>query len=179
MCNIKVNEIECCNICENEAQLQEVLISKNKIIYGKYLCLCGNQFNIAAGTIDIITKKELRRKSIGELLDILYKIPSNKPVRTNIANQEYIKYVYGSDRGSYKNLYIDLSEENTHKMDLNTLINLLNLSLDTGVMFGYKGGEYAINKNTLVTLSNYGYAGKYVIDIVEEDDCIRLIAEVD
>lgn len=181
---IKVKEIFKCSECGKHAELDDVVGLDNaialdhRVIYAIYKCECGNKFKLIAGLIEVITKKELKRKTIDQILEFLQELSSNKPIKTNIPYYENVANEYGSDRGNYQNLYLKLGS-NADNIDSETLINLLNNALDDGVMYGYKGGEFDIHEDTLVTLGSYGNVGKYIIDIKEEDDCVRLIAELD
>lgn len=179
MNTIEINEVNKCESCDNYAKIVEVEVVDTKVIYAKYTCECKNEFKGIVGWIDIITQKELQRKSVGQILSILKNNSfPNKSIKTNIPGSEFIKNEYGSDRGDYSSLYIEVCDDNRYGMDLNAFIDLLSNALDDGCMYGYKGGEYDINEETLITLGNYGCCGKYIINAIEEDDCIRIIVEM-
>lgn len=175
---IKIKELAPCNKCKGDAELTNFALQQNKTICGEYICKCGHSFNVVYGWVDIITKKEMKRKSIKQILDCLYKMKSNKPIRTNIPGCSCIERQYGCDRGNYYNLYIGLKENEDSALDVASLIELLEDALEIGRMQGYNSGNYPITNETLVTLATYGHLGKYITDIKEEDDHILLVAEL-
>lgn len=175
--NLKVNEIIKCHKCGQTSRLNSIEVKDNKMIIAKYICECENKTNILVQWIDIITEKELLRKSIGELLDILKNIDKNKPVVTDMEGFSYIQNSFGSYRGNYTDLYIELCDNKELAINSNSLKSLLKESLNIGFMHGYKGREIDITEDTIVALAEYGSSGRYIIDIVEENDCVKITTE--
>lgn len=70
----------------------------------------------------------------------------------DIQGDLYLKNYFDSYRGYYEDGYIGISTKNRH-LTVENLIELLKVSKEKGVMYGYKGGEYAINDNVVLWLS--------------------------
>lgn len=101
--------------------------------------------------------------TIKEMKDKLSSMP-NKPIKTMDGLDLFNEY--GSYRGNYEDLYIGLSLNNEPSITSSELIELLNKALDNQTMYGYKGGYFDIEEDTLVVLANYGEStGYYIKDI--------------
>lgn len=174
---IEVNEVYKCKVCDNLAKLKDMKVKDNKVIYANYICSCKNEITSIVGWVDIVPEVDLYRRSIAQLLDIINKFDSCKPIRTNIPGCNYIEDTFGSDRGDYYNMYIEICDSDKYEMDLYSFKELLHSALRVGSMYGYKGGEFDISMDTLVTLGSYGCCGRYILDIQEEDNCFRIIVE--
>lgn len=127
--------------------------------------------------IRLVNNYKKVRLSLGEILDKLHSIDSDKPVL-------FIDYgkLWGvgkktlSHRGNYYDLAINtvLREKASTK---NELIKLLEEALERKSMTGYKGGDYEINREIDVAMADYGLCGPYIIDVVEKNDYIEFIME--
>lgn len=71
--------------------------------------------------------------------------------------QMYFDGTFDSDRGDYANMYIGYTYEPTI-FTVQNLIDLLHKAKEQGTMEGYKGGTFAINDNTLLTIAEYGFS---------------------
>ena len=84
---------------------------------------------------------------------------------------------FGSYRGYYEDLYIDVTdEENT--ITVKDLLLLLDQALSKGEMYGYKGGDYTIDKNTLLWFSKYSECfGVFPTDVIEFENKAIIITK--
>lgn len=117
---------------------------------------------------------------IKELLDKLRYIPSNTEVQDS--EGYYIYHSFGSDRGDYTNMYLSVMNDNDKLETVETvedLISLLYDALDHGIMSGYKGGQFNIAEDTLVTLGGWGYIGAEVLDISYDDSVCIVVCDYD
>lgn len=71
--------------------------------------------------------------------------------------QMYFDGTFDSDRGDYANMYLGYTYEPT-TFTVQNLIDLLYKAKEQGTMEGYKGGTFAINDNTLLTIAEYGFS---------------------
>lgn len=120
-----------------------------------------------------IVEGEIKYEKLFNILDIKNKLSSlpNKIVKT--MNGRTLSNEYGSYRGNYSNLYIEINSNDKPSVTSYELIELLNKSLKCGVMHGYKGGEFDIKEDTLVVLATYGEStGYYIKDIYIDGDYI-------
>lgn len=79
-------------------------------------------------------------------------------------NEFYLRKDWGSDRGDYHNLAIRLANvENI--LSSEEVISILENALSTGIMTGYKGGEFPIKNSTLVYIGEYGKVGYGIVDV--------------
>ena len=110
--------------------------------------------------------------TIKELLDKLKYIPTETDVRD--CNGDFIYHNFGSDRDNYNNMYISVIEDESEIVEtVSELIDLLYEALDYKVMNGYKGGQFEITKDTIVTLGGWGYIGDEILDVTYNDSlCI-------
>jgi len=77
------------------------------------------------------------------------------------ADCKFFKMYFTHSSGSYRGHYCDLMLEIGSQEKITTvkqLINVLELDLKMGTVYGYKGGEYKINENTLLWLDEYSKA---------------------
>lgn len=120
-----------------------------------------------------IVKGEIKYEKFFNINDIKNKLSSlpNKKVKT--INGLTLCDSYGSYRGDYCDLYVEINQNNEITLSSHELINLLDRALNDRVMYGYKGGEFYIEENTLVVLANYGEAtGYYIKDIYLDGEYI-------
>ena len=88
--------------------------------------------------------------------------------------QMYFDGTFDSDRGDYANMYLGFTYEPTI-FTIQNLIDLLNKAKEQGTMEGYKGGTFAINDNTLLTIAEYGFSeGIRPINFEQKDNEIIL-----
>lgn len=175
--SLKVKEVIKCNKCNKLSKLDTITVRNNKAIVANYLCECKNSTNKLIDFIDIITKKELERKTIYTLLKALTNVDKNKIVITDLHNKCYIENSFGSDRGIYTAMYISTTDNKNNALTVEDLIKLLNRALYEGVMHGYKGGTIDIYENTYLTLGEFGKSGAFIIDIQETDNYLAIFTE--
>lgn len=127
--------------------------------------------------IRLVNNYKKVRLSLGEILNKLHSIDSNKPVL-------FIEYgeLWGAGKNtlSHRGNYFDLAISTTPREKASTkneLIELLEEALESKSMSGYKGGDFKINKEVDVAMADYGLCGSYIIDVVEKDDYIEFIME--
>lgn len=176
--SVEVKEVIKCNKCDGLSKLNTITVKDNKIITANYLCECNNATNILIDMIDIITEKELQRKTITNLLKDLENIEKNKIVITDIYDKGYIENSFGSDRGNYSTMYISTTDNKNNALTVEGLIKLLNRALYEGVMHGYRGGEISIYEDTYLTLGEYGIPGVFIMDIQETDNYLKILTEI-
>lgn len=117
------------------------------------------------------------RLSLGDILNELHLIKSNKPVLFRTLRG---LCGVGNNTLSYRGNYFDLAISTTHiekASTKNKLIQLLEESLRNKSMTGYKGGNFEINKEIDVAIADYGSYGSYIIGIIERDNHIEFIME--
>lgn len=71
--------------------------------------------------------------------------------------QMYFDGTFGSDRGDYANMYLGYTEEPT-TFTVQNLIDLLNKAKEQGEMYGYKGGTFSIDNDTLLTIAYHSFS---------------------
>jgi hypothetical protein len=87
------------------------------------------------------------------------------------ASQQYLNG-YGSYRGYYEDLYIELEESPGRKnkdsspTTLQEFVDVLNTKVLNKTFVGYKGGDFLMNEKVDVYLSYYGGTGSLVEDVV-------------
>lgn len=116
--------------------------------------------------------------TIQELIQALEKYTYGTPVKT--LGGDVIGNRFGSDRGDYSNMYIAITELAPNCSTVYTtgdLVDLLYKALSEGTMLGYKGGEFNIERDTLVTLGGYGYMGNSIVGVTTFEDECRIIEE--
>ena len=123
---LKVDEIIKCNKCGCDSELNNIEVKDNKMIMANYMCKCDNKTNILIEWIDTVTKKELQRKKIKNLLEKLKNMDKNKILRTDIYDKTYVENSFGSDRGIYTAMYISTTNDENKALTVEKLINLLN-----------------------------------------------------
>lgn len=65
--------------------------------------------------------------------------------------QLYFTGKYYSYRGNYFDMAVDVKKQE-NEFTIKDMIGLLNRAKDEGEMYGYKGGEFSINDNTILWL---------------------------
>lgn len=113
--------------------------------------------------------------TIGQMLNKLNAFDDD--VRFTFTNGKYFDGTYDSYRGYYEDLYIGYSDDDKGFNYVGKLKQVLNKALDDGEMYGYKGGEYSINNDTLVWLAQYGCTGEMVVDIQKLGEEIYIIVK--
>ena len=113
---------------------------------------------------------DIRRSSagnltIGTMLDKLNQYDNNDKIK--FLNGEFFNGNFGSYRGYYEDLCIGYDDKDQGFNTVKDLKDTLTKALDKGVMYGYKGGEFSINEDTLVWLADYSDLGDMVIDIID------------
>lgn len=88
------------------------------------------------------------------------------------------EYLFPNDidswRGSYDELALNFTSEGD-EMKVSDFLKMLKECVGK-TFFGYKGGEFTMNKHTPIWVANYRNAGNTaVIDVVDNDWCIILI----
>ena len=114
--------------------------------------------------LDILRSFE-KTMRIGQALEELEKLPKNAEVKISMEWQQpyydnkqmYFDKTYGSDRGDYAKMYLGYTYKRT-ETTVQDLIDLLIKAKEQGIMVGYKGGEFDINDNTLLTIAEYGFS---------------------
>lgn len=94
-------------------------------------------------------------------------------------NGKYFDGSYGSYRGYYEDLYLGYSDEDQGKNTIGDLKKTLRQALEDKVMFGYKGGDFVIDENTLVWLSTYGRCGDLIVDVIKLNNAIYVVTKED
>lgn len=127
--------------------------------------------------IRLVNSYKKVRLSLGEILDKLHSIDSNKPVLFMECEE---LWGAGKDTLSHRGNYFDLAITTIRRekaSNKNELIVLLEEALESKSMMGYKGGDFEINREIDVAMADYGSCGSYIIDVVEKDDYIEFIME--
>jgi hypothetical protein len=70
---------------------------------------------------------------------------------SNYPTEMYISGEWDSYRGYYEDMMIGIKRDNTD-YTVSQLIELLESAKAKGIMYGYKGGEYSVNDNTILWL---------------------------
>ena len=92
-------------------------------------------------------------------------------------SQLYFDNSFGSYRGYYEDMYLGITKQE-NKTTVKDLKEVLNEALKEKEMYGYKGGEFAINKKTILWLDEYGHAkGIAPITFYKDNDKIILITK--
>lgn len=108
--------------------------------------------------------------TIAEIKEKLKELP-NKKVRS--MNGSSIGINFGSYRGNYEDMYIEIASNNEETITRDELIEVLDKALCQGSMHGYKGGDFSIEDETKVALAEYGLStGFYIQDIIDNGDYI-------
>lgn len=115
--------------------------------------------------------------SIGEMLDKLNTFDEKEEVK--FLNGLYFGGGWGSYRGYYKDAFIEHDTEDRGKNAVKDLKDVLLKALDKGEMEGYKGGEYRVNRNTLLWFATYGCCGDMIVDILKINGQIIVITKED
>lgn len=108
---------------------------------------------------------------LGELIDLFEKCPPDKTVR-----YDFPHFVPG-DLDSYRGYYEQLALEYVDTGEVPTAASLLTkLKAADGATFeGYKGGEFTMDRSTLVWVANYGSSGHTIITGVTWDGYYAII----
>lgn len=115
--------------------------------------------------------------SIGEALTKLEEFDDTDEVI--FSNGDYFDGDCGSYRGYYKDLYIGHDDKDNGFSTIGHLKEALNKALDEGEMYGYKGGEFPIDNDTLIWSAYYGSTGEMVVDIKKIDGRVYIITKED
>lgn len=133
--------------------------------------------------LDMYRKRETTMR-IGQALQELYALPKGALVQISMEwvklyqeyydtfdDREYAEYkkheyddkqmyfdkTFDSDRGDYAKMYLGYTYEKT-ETTVQDLIDLLIKAKKQGIMEGYKGGEFEIDDDTLITIAEYGFS---------------------
>lgn len=101
--------------------------------------------------------------SIGEMLEKISSFGDDEKIE--FSNGLFFDGDYGSYRGFFEGLYLGCDIENKGFNTIGHLKETLNKALNDGIMKGYKGGEFIINKDTFVWFASEGERGEMICDI--------------
>lgn len=113
--------------------------------------------------------------TLGDILEVLKESDVNMPIR--ISDGTYVRDEFGSDRGSYYNMYIgyNMQQKDDTIKTVGELIDLLERAKKQGTMVGYKGGDFDIDDWTTVTIGSYGLSGNEVYDTAIKNGTFYLV----
>ncbi len=112
--------------------------------------------------------------TLGELIEQLSQFDKNKPVKFD---DEKIPCAFHSWRGSYDQLA--LSDNESPCDNVKELLSKAKEAL-TKEFGGYKGGEFHMNKDTVIHRANVSEVGKcFLAEVLESDDYVVLICKTD
>lgn len=96
--------------------------------------------------------------TIGTLLEQLDSFENNKKLRLSTGEFFILNGEFDSYRGYYEDLAIekDVTPDESTASIVFDFKKVLNNALEQGEMCGYKGGDYSIDKSTLVWFGSYG-----------------------
>jgi len=123
--------------------------------------------------IGIESRANSRVLNIKSLMLLLNAVDNNYLVKCYNADmsEKYLEKSWHSDRGDYYNLAISISDK-VEYLSVLDIKNILTDALNTGVMKGYKGGEFPITNNTLLYVRNYGEVGFGIVDVELIDNIV-------
>lgn len=114
--------------------------------------------------------------TLGDILEALKENDVNMSIR--ISDGTYVRNEFGSDRGSYYNMYLGYNmtqEKDDTVKTVGELINLLERAKKQGTMVGYKGGDFDIDNWTTVTIGSYGLSGNEICDTIIKNETFYLV----
>lgn len=113
--------------------------------------------------------------TIGKMLEKLNSFHDDE--QFIFSNGTFFDGTYDSYRGYYEDLYIGYSNEDKGFNTIGKLKQTLHKALDHREMYGYKGGTFAINNDTLIWLAQYGYTGNMIVDVQKVGEHISVIVK--
>ena len=111
--------------------------------------------------------------TLGELRRALVVYDDNEELNVELTGD------WGSYRGYYDQLYIGYKKKGDKHSTVDKLRGIIEEALDTGVMHGYKGGEFSINEHTEVCFAQDYRAtgGLYIKRVTEDFDGLKIVVE--
>ena len=123
---------------------------------------------------------DIRKSSAGNLTieSMLDKLSQHDNSDTiTFSNGEFLDGSFGSYRGYYEDLSIGYSDKDQGFNTVKDLKDILNKALDKGIMYGYKGGEFSIDEDTLVWLAGYSDLGDMIVGVAEVNGDVMIITK--
>ncbi len=114
-------------------------------------------------------------KTLGEVILLLESQPASNTIKLDFTNSN------SSHLDSYRGYYTDLSLDYDSDEKPKTVNQLLKMFEDAnGTTYeGYKGGDYTMNRKTLVWVAPYGCCGRMLIDIQSKGKITTIITQED
>jgi len=122
-------------------------------------------------------KSSATNLTIGEMLNKLNQFDDDENVV--FTNEMFFDGTWGSYRGYYEDMYIGCRFDDKGLNTVGNIKNTLMEALETGIMEGYKGGEYSVNNDTLVWFARYGSTGDMIVDVKKLNGTIFIITKED
>lgn len=114
--------------------------------------------------------------TIGAMLTILDDLHDGDMIK--LSNNMKLFNNFESYRGYYEDLMLDVEADGSfgEVCTVGDLRRLLNRALREGIMEGYKGGEFVINKETLVWVDSYGKCNSLAVtNILSDNGLVTLV----
>lgn len=114
-------------------------------------------------------------KTLGEVILLLKAQPKSNTIKLDFTDSN------PSHLDSYRGYYTDLSLDYDSDEKSKTVKELLKIFEDAdGLTYeGYKGGDYTMNRKTLVWVAPYGSCGRMLIDIKSKGKVTTIITQED
>lgn len=135
-----------------------------------------NVFNIERALIN------WEKSKIEGIMQSIENLPDDMPVciggKYDQNDSLYLDGTFGSDRGDYSNMYLGYfikHQSDYTKSTVKLLKDTLTKALKQGEMIGYKGGEFAIDEETIVTIGERGMSGHIICNVVVIDDVCYIV----
>ncbi len=134
-------------------------------------------FDLLMKAVSDARKASAGNLSIGEMLDKLNKFKDDEQI--TFTNEKFHDGTFDSYRGYYEDMYIGWSNSDNGANTVGSLKDTLITALNQGEMYGYKGGDFSIDRDTLVWMAEYGNTGDMIVDVQKIDGHIFVVTKED